>query len=234
MMRYKTEKPIVFLGDIHGEWHELGRRLKRYQITNSTIIALGDIGMGFDRKTKELRNMKWLSDRLWKFNNDIMFIRGNHDNREYFLRSKPVLEPVSNIVFVEDYSVLEGSGELILMVGGATSIDQKWRVEGSSWWRNENVAPLLLKTKEDLLSGKLPITILASHEAAYTPLVFNDNSFNEEVKRNIRADRLILREVLDSCKGIKKAYNGHLHESYKHSYNGIEFHSLGIMELKGL
>jgi hypothetical protein len=43
-------KPIIFLGDHHGNWNELFYIIDKNKIENSNIISVGDLGIGFKSK----------------------------------------------------------------------------------------------------------------------------------------------------------------------------------------
>ncbi len=43
---------IYFIGDIHGEFKELARRLEVRKIRDSQLVQVGDFGFGFGRKNE--------------------------------------------------------------------------------------------------------------------------------------------------------------------------------------
>lgn len=76
-------------------------------------IQVGDMGVGF-------RDIPTLSPTN-------RFIRGNHDNPEE-CRSHPN--------WIKDGTVEDDT----MFIGGAWSIDQAYRIEGVSWWRDEELS----------------------------------------------------------------------------------------------
>ena len=69
---------IIFLGDLHGEFHLLPMLLKNVP-KDATIIQVGDFGLYPDRK--ELWDAAW--DEL-QLENPILFIDGNHEYHPLF------------------------------------------------------------------------------------------------------------------------------------------------------
>ena len=65
-----------------------------------------------------------LAGRLCKANNWVVFVRGNHDDPSYFNEEKVNYE---RFRCVPDYSVINVCGRNVLCVGGAVSIDRKYR-----------------------------------------------------------------------------------------------------------
>jgi len=94
--------------------------------SNSVIIITGDAGFG-TKKEEYYNDILSRLNNILKYNNTyIYFIRGNHDNPDYFENKKIDL---SNIKTVQDYSVIETANLNFLCVGGALSIDRRWRKE---------------------------------------------------------------------------------------------------------
>lgn len=109
------------VGDIHGYFGSLISMIKRYEITDSCIIVCGDCGLGFYQWDSTKQQLNRLNNICEKNNVTIVMIRGNHDDPSFFTRGKIT----SNIIPVSDYTVINGT---ILCVGGATSIDRKYRM----------------------------------------------------------------------------------------------------------
>ena len=76
---------IYFTGDIHGEFNSFGYGItKRYGIKNAHVIVAGDIGMGFYKHNYYVDMFTSMNKRLSALNVHVYFVRGNHDNPDYF------------------------------------------------------------------------------------------------------------------------------------------------------
>ncbi len=110
-----------FVGDVHGKFN-------RYKtiLANSPhrTIQVGDMGVGF-------KNMHGENSANPPF--DMMvagghrFIRGNHDNPAACRAHRQCIRDGT----VEDN---------MMFIGGAVSIDRAYRIEGSSWWPDEELS----------------------------------------------------------------------------------------------
>lgn len=103
--------PWTFVGDVHGHFDEL-------PLIGPTI-QVGDLGIGFISEQEDERELRWRDD-FW-------FIRGNHDNPALCQKHPR---------YLGDW----GRHECMFWVGGAWSIDKNFRVEGVSWWREEELS----------------------------------------------------------------------------------------------
>lgn len=118
---------IRFIGDVHGKY----ARYKSIIKTCNNSIQVGDMGVGFKRMhVREDGNPYFPNPphRLMKAGNH-RFIRGNHDNPEVCKRHSQ---------YISDGTYEHENG--IMYVGGAASIDANFRVEGYSWWPDEELS----------------------------------------------------------------------------------------------
>jgi len=106
---------LVFVGDIHGEFVELIEKLAGTGIEKSSLIQVGDFGLGFKSQKTEGAELENINTMLAASENTLYVIRGNHDNPNYFNHASNY----SNIQFLSDYSLLTIEGLTILLVGGA-------------------------------------------------------------------------------------------------------------------
>jgi hypothetical protein len=104
------------IGDIHGHWDEYVQ-VATLDFDGPTI-QLGDIGVGFSGP--------YWHDRADEFHRGgkHRFIRGNHDSPQ---KCKEMVGWIPDGYVEND----------MMFVGGAWSIDQWCRTEGTSWWRDE-------------------------------------------------------------------------------------------------
>lgn len=161
---------IVVSGDWHGDFKNAIKEIKRLDLRDCTLIQVGDFGMGFERKQKDLAALKFLNITLKVRGIQLYAIRGNHDNPIWFDGSVHT----SNIKLLADYTVLKIENVNILFVGGAISIDRKenldqldfrgrqWmgRKEGVNYWLDE-----LFVLKPELLKDLKDIDMVVTHSS---------------------------------------------------------------------
>lgn len=245
------ERRLMFLGDIHGDFSIINRHVKKYDLKNLDIIQVGDFGVGFQRCDKEYRHLKMTQEVLEKNDIHLWCIRGNHDYKAYF-DNDPF--GFKNIHLVADYTVLNLMNKNILCIGGAVSVDRKWRItrkqkDGDfnntigfeSWWPDE--AFYLDRGK---LADFRAIDIVVTHSAPHycTP----DNTFgfsffveniiketgDQELKTDLLAERQQITEaftILKMNNDIKYNYHGHFHKSDSSVYENTKYRLLNINEL---
>jgi hypothetical protein len=111
----------LFIGDVHGRFRQYKRIISKCR--NS--IQVGDMGLGFRNPYTDA----WCENPPY----DVMrsgghlFIRGNHDNPNVCRNHSQ---------WIRDGTV-EGD---VMFIGGATSIDKAHRIDGYSWWPDEELS----------------------------------------------------------------------------------------------
>lgn len=113
-------------GDIHGEFDFLAGKIKRMELSDTLIIVAGDCGIGFDQPEYYQQVYQRIVKTLTKNNCGLLLVRGNHDDPEYFERE---LIAFPRMKTVPDYSALRFKDHTILCVGGAVSIDRRYRID---------------------------------------------------------------------------------------------------------
>lgn len=190
---------FIFLGDVHGNINRC-IEVATYNV-DSKIIQIGDLGIGF-------------------IPNDILatylptnfhFFVGNHDNRE---KAKELPHCLG------DYG--EAFKGKFFFVSGANSIDRHHRIEGVSWWPDEELS---YKQAEDCLNKweNSKCDILVSHDVP--------QSFAESYM--LIYDTCITRTLLERMIEIRKpkmVIYGHHHRSKHFIFKKIDVHGLGIDE----
>jgi Calcineurin-like phosphoesterase len=115
--------PIIrFIGDVHGKFRRYHRILEESPYRTHQV---GDMGVGFLRyphgDPQENPHFDLMVEKGATFN------RGNHDNPAVCAKHKQCI-PDGTIV---------GN---IMYCGGAVSIDKPYRIEGFSWWPEEELS----------------------------------------------------------------------------------------------
>lgn len=127
---------LALLGDLHGEATAL-TRLDRELAPGVPIVQVGDFG--------------WYPTLVTQWNSvgaslqrSVYWIRGNHEHypsMPWLNAADPVLV-APNIHFVPDGCVLDLGGVRLGCLGGAASIDYRFRRLGVDWFDEENITPV--------------------------------------------------------------------------------------------
>lgn len=229
MKTLNKNKPLLFLGDHHGEWDFVFDIIKTKKIENCYIICVGDGGEGFISKDKQLRQFDVLNNRFKKYNIEYKSIRGNHSDPSYFQGLNRV--SLSNFELIEDYTLMEYDDKKIQFIGGAVSIDRTSRTEGRSYWEDEVVKFDREKCKE--------VDILITHTAPSWcfPQQFNELVYGWALEDayligDLSNERAIMDEIFKLCKPYLHLY-GHFHSSWTEEINGCKHKLLDINEIWG-
>jgi calcineurin-like phosphoesterase family protein len=202
---------IRFIGVVHGRFEDYVYIAESSPDHQS--IQVGDFGIGFPgSKYDFLKNMSGYH----------RFIRGNHDNLEVCRKFD------DNPKFIPDGTILDYEGTTILFIGGAMSIDKKWRTPGVSWWPDEELS----YTEWDTILGYVedhgkPFDIVVSHECPETLCRYVDPNYNPIYWPSHT------RKALDHIWQTNKPkiwFHGHWHTQKYNNILGTEFFSLGELE----
>lgn len=214
---------IIFVGDVHEKYKKLMELIKRYGISDSYFIALGDFGVGFYNDTHYNTIFNEMNIELDRCNNKIYVLRGNHDNPSYFPSN------FGNIKFVEDYACIELEGKKILFLGGACSIDRNERKVNEDYWLDEKFNLDIEKLKT------IKCDIVVSHSAPsicypYTNIGLLERcKFDQILYSDITEERKFLNialEILMKNNNITNWYYGHFHHNHVDTINNIRFECL--------
>lgn len=228
MLILDAEKPILFLGDHHGNWNELFYLIDKNKINNCNIISVGDLGIGFKyKKEYEYSLSEKLNNSFKEKNISFYGIRGNHDN-PYFFTGKNRIH-LDNFELIEDYTVAKYGEQIIQFIGGAVSVDRTGRKENVSYWANEGV----VFNKEACQK----IDILVTHTAPswcfpqqFNEIVYGWAGEDAYLIADLNEERAVMDEIVKLCKPSLHLY-GHFHSSWTEEINGCKHKLLGINEM---
>jgi UDP-2,3-diacylglucosamine pyrophosphatase LpxH len=236
---------ILLLGDIHGNFNFLKHQIHSKQITDCTIIQVGDFGIGFTNKENDEQTLRNLNEFLKDVNVILYVIRGNHDNPTFFNGD----HDFSNLKLLPDYTTLNLEGHNLLFIGGAISVDRTHRIKENNinirygsrkrcYWDNEGITynPEFLKTLNN-------IDIVITHTAPDWCEPNNKLGFGSFVEDWAKNDNKLIGDLifernqmtnifldLKENNKIKKHFYGHFHKSNLETINGIDHHLLDINE----
>ena len=198
---------ILIHGDNHGQWDRLFRIIDEKAIENCTLISAGDCGIGFKAPHKQEREFELLNDRFKKRNINYLAIRGNHDDPSYFLGQYNY----SHFKLLPDYHTEILNGEKFLFVGGAISIDRRYRTLGHSYWSDE--AFVLDESKI------FECDVLITHSAPTWNGPIDKSGIDNWCQKDptlwddCLKERKDISALIKKCKA-KKHYCGHFHEYF--------------------
>jgi len=114
----------VFIGDVHSKWDRYKKIISRHANT----IQVGDFGIGFRKNLGLGEDDPYYPnapyDKMLKGGH--RFIRGNHDNPNVCR---------NHTQWIADGTIEENK----MFIGGALSIDRHCRIEGYSYWKDEEL-----------------------------------------------------------------------------------------------
>lgn len=252
-----NDLPFGVFGDIHGEthtprlhWGLIRGKIAKYQLENIICFVAGDFGVGFkynDNREPRKEKVRLLdfNQFLKKLNIFLYVVRGNHDSPNFFDGN----HNFSNIIFMQDYDVVEIGEYSILGIGGATSVDRKpnhhfkdfkgenhpGRRENINWWPNEKVV-----YDEEKLNAIAGIDVVITHtcpDFIYPPMLGGDVwkwcDCDPELKNELIEERELMGRIynkLNETSVIKEFIYGHFHQSNLQIYNNTKFKLLDIGE----
>ena len=243
---YSEANQVVVCGDIHGAFETLVyKACVQYSMTDTVIIVAGDCGFGFEMPNYYTTLYNRLAGRLSKANNWVVFVRGNHDDPSYFNEEKVSYE---RFRCVPDYSVINVSGRNILCVGGAVSIDRKYRraanvrlelKEVACYWPDE--LPVFDLSMIETISESCSIDTIVTHTApSFCPLqdkhgvrawlLSDPELFGDLDKERDIMDK-IYYELIKYIHPLEHWYYGHFHESASTNIDNIIFKMLDVEEM---
>lgn len=231
MKNFVSYKEKYFIGDLHGEWGQILRHVKKESRYKVCYIQVGDFGIGYNDPKIELKKLLILNSELSKSESDLYIIRGNHDDPDWF-NKKLNLEykvQLSNIFFIPDYAILNIDSENILFIGGAVSIDRNYnKHNGGKYWELETVN-FDFEYAENLTG----IDRIVCHTCPdfVEPLTFGSIVYRYAVNDELLLDDLRterknmskLVNIIMSNNNIKSFSYGHFHKNYRSFYNDCEF-----------
>lgn len=233
---------LYFCGDIHGEFRKLVWEIcNKYEIHNSSILVLGDFGIGFGRDFPDI--YKRTEPKLEKNNITIYTIRGNHDDPQYFKNTEKHNYP--RLKFLEDHNVYRICDRDIYVIGGANSTDANINPDYTG-----NIEDRKIETEKRLRKGKLAtwwedeaieekytnlpprVDIIVSHCAPinFEPVSIRTSEISVPQFERIIQERKYLMNVLQEIRADYWFY-GHYHRSYTGTYNQLLYRGLGVFEL---
>jgi hypothetical protein len=228
MILLNDDKPLLFLGDHHGNWNELFYILDRKKVENCNVISVGDLGIGFKyKKEYEYDLAKKLDVSFKEKNINFYGVRGNHDDPYFFKEKNRICW--DNFELIEDYTVMEYNGKKIQFIGGAVSIDRTARKEDISYWKGEavNFNKDKCEKVDVLVTHTAPSWCFPQH---FNELVYGWAREDAYLLEDLTNERAVMDEIFKICVPSFHLY-GHFHSSWTENINNCTHKLLNINEI---
>ena len=209
------------VGDIHGKFTDyevfslnLSKMRHRGDIAPpDRSVQVGDFGIGFYKEHWHNMVNDWM-----KKNPGHRFIRGNHDNPA---KCKEMTG------YIPD-GTIEGD---VMYIGGAWSIDHDMRIEGKSWWRDEELSIEELNQLYDVYVDKKP-RVMITHDCptsvAWEMFLSKGLGLFGEGQIKTRTGEAL--QAMFEAHKPEEWYFGHWHHTRKDEILGTKFHCLGELD----
>lgn len=194
------------IGDIHGKTYEYKLLIEKQEST----IQLGDFGIGFAGDYWHEHVNELHADGNHRF------IRGNHDDPERCRKEMTGYIPDGTI---------END---IFFMGGAWSIDWKYRVSGVDWWPDEELNDRQLKQMIETYAIMRPRVVI-THDcptlAAYHMFIRPGHTFSNAMYLTRTGEAL---QAMFEIHQPEYHFFGHWHHTATRNLDGTTFVCLGI------
>ena len=228
---------IYITGDTHGNFDRIVRFCEKMQTSRDDVmIILGDAGFNYYGGWRDEHQKK----RVAKLPITILSIHGNHEMRPETLpryKEQPwrggtvyAEDAYPNLLFAKDGEVYDLNGKKAIAIGGAYSIDKAWRVEGQSWWADEQPSQeIKVRVEQALEQLNWQIDIVLTHTTPlkYEPIeVFLPGIDQSKVDKSTEAWLDNIETRLD----YGRWYCGHFHTEKKIDRLQIMFNDYAALE----
>lgn len=191
---------IYVTGDTHGslDIHKLNTKnfIQKNMTKEDYVVILGDFGLVWDNSKGDKYWLDWLN----KKNFTTLFVDGNHENfdllNEYRVEiwcGGKVQKLRDSVIHLMRGQVFSIAGNKVFTMGGGTSVDQKYRIKGESWWEEElpNYEEMM-EGLENLAINNWKVDYIFTH-AAPNRIMESMNYIKERNELNDYFDRLMDR-----------------------------------------
>ena len=194
-----------YIGDVHGLKYELDILLSNIPEDVNSVVQVGDMGVGFGKGDYWHES---LNDSLSAVK--ARFIRGNHDDPGTCRKMS---------AWIPDGLVENDT----MFVGGAWSIDHKWRTIGFDMWEDEELSPEEFNQIISVYNLVRP-SVMITHDCplSVSKELFIDNgkSFSKQQYRTRTGQAL---EAMFKIHQPKLWIFGHWHSDADKVINGTRF-----------
>jgi len=201
------------IGDIHGKIYDY----QAYSIADFTgpTIQVGDFGIGFAGDYWHDNVTAWQ-----KANPQHQFIRGNHDDPDRCMTMPG---------YIHDGLIQND----VMFIGGAWSIDYAHRIEGQSWWRDEECSIEQFNRLiglYDMVRPRVMITHDAPTDVTYEMFVQTGLAIGGPNAKKINTRTGQALQAMFEIHQPDEWYFGHWHHTMQYKYGRTLFQCIGELD----
>ena len=156
---------VMFAGDWHGYLNQADAVISLMENSfpkTNVIVQLGDFGIW--PSTSGHTFLKRLNEHLLERDMWCLFVDGNHESYDILYKIPPHVDGhrvvKDRIIHLPRGFRWNWQGIRFAALGGAYSVDQKWRIPGKSWWSQELVTDAEI---QKFISGG-PADVVVTHD----------------------------------------------------------------------
>lgn len=210
---------VLVVGDLHGDLECVRNDVIPVALARKcdVIMQLGDFGFVWDNSLERSYRKLWsLSELLHAHGLTLHFLPGNHENHSVLRQlaagvphsAEGHAELAPHIYYTGRMARWEWNGTRIAAVGGAASIDRKFREIGVSWWPEE----MLTDAEVQDASRLGAVDVLFTHDAP-TCLPFTYLVEDEQSARSRESMDTIARALMPGL-----WLHGHYHDYAEYAF----------------
>lgn len=215
---------VLVAGDTHGDlgWIKVLVREAAAQDC-SLILQVGDFGY-WEHAGRGRDFLDRAEALLEKAGIDLWWIDGNHENHTllramYQPRDDGLCEVRPHILYVPRGHRWTWQGVTFLGLGGAFSVDKRWRIEGESWWPEETI------TEGDVHRATEggAVDVVVSHDCPWgIDCMGSETVGDKDAWPESEANRRRLLAVVNEVKP-RLLFHGHYHHRHTATLTGRDF-----------
>lgn len=213
-------RDFVVFGDWHSNskyaTHAIARAMNTFK--PDIFLHVGDFGI-FETKESYIKSVE---ETLAEVDRELWFVDGNHEDFEmlkgYPYDSRGLQKVTDHIYRIPRGYSWEWSSKKFVALGGAHSIDMRFRQPGLTWWADEII------TEEDFQKTirNSHADFMITHEAPWLPHeILNEPAmFNSLLSESVYLSKICRDYIAKSIDILNPAVliHGHHHKSYESFY----------------
>lgn len=222
---------IAYAGDWHANTSWSVGAIEQARDKGAEIILhVGDYGYDFHPGFRQQ-----IEEALTRAGIELWFVDGNHEDFSWLSKvaiGRDGRRQISEHVFHLPRGYRwEWSGVSFLAMGGAYSVDRRWRKLNVSWWQEETITDEQIE--KAIADG--PVDVMISHDCPagvdIPGLDKTSNLFPYQAIMQSNEHRSQLRKVADAVRP-REIWHGHYHRRYdalaNFGYGEVEVHGLDM------